>query len=196
MSADGTRTRLRKEDRREQLLDAAERLLVERGPAAMTMERLAEYAGVSKALPYSHFDNSDQVLVAVHQRVTTELGQRIVDALDASSPDDDRAALVVRVYFDAVKALGPILAVVSSPGSRVVELAEAASRGSRGVPFVGRVLHRYLDVDRERAEAAAPILLSALTGAVRAWGAGQAPRSRLEPLCVAVAHTLVAPAPS
>lgn len=155
----------------------------------MTMERLAEYGGVSKALPYSHFENSDEVLVAVHQRVTGDLGQRILDALEASSPDDDRAALVVRVYFDAVKELGPVLSVVSAPGSRVTELAD--SDGSLGTRFVVHVLDRYFGVDRQRGAVAAPIVLSSLSGAVRAWGAGTVTRKTIEPLCVDVLHTLV-----
>lgn len=188
MATNGPRTRLRKEDRREQLLDAAEVLLIERGAAAMTMERLAEYAGVSKALPYSHFDNSDQVLVAVHRRVVYNLGQRILDALEASTDADDRVALVVRVYFDTVKELGPILGVVSSPGSRVAELAD--SDGSEGIRFAVHVMDRYLGVDRGRAEAAAPIVMAALSGAVTSWGRGQVSRRAVEPLCVEAMRTL------
>lgn len=183
------RIRLRKEDRREQLLDAAERLLVERGVGAVTMERLAEYAGVSKALPYSHFDNSDQVLVAVYRRVTTDLGQRILDALEASSEDDDRTSMIVRVYFDTVKELGPVLGVVSTPGSRVTELAD--SDGSVGIRFVVHLMDRYFGVDRSRAAAAAPIVLSSLSGAVKAWGSGKVSRRDVEPLCVEVMRTLV-----
>ena len=34
------------------------------------MERLAAEAGVSKALPYKHFDNSEQVLAELYRRET------------------------------------------------------------------------------------------------------------------------------
>lgn len=38
-------------------------MLLERGAAAITMEGLAVQAGVSKALPYIHFDNAEAVLI-------------------------------------------------------------------------------------------------------------------------------------
>ena len=56
---------MRAEDRRDHLLDEAAAILVAHGAAVLTMERLAESAGVSKALPYKHFDNVQHVLVAL-----------------------------------------------------------------------------------------------------------------------------------
>lgn len=188
--ASPARTRLRREDRRRQLLDAAASLVVERGAAAVTMERLAEWAGVSKALPYAHFDNSDHVLIALYQRVARRLGTRVLQSLEAAGPDDDKAAIVVATYLDAVREMGAVLAAVSAPGSRVADLADGDAR--RGPRFVADLLVGHFAVPRERAEAAAPILLGALTGAVASWRDGKGSRRRVEALAVDVLRAVVA----
>lgn len=179
-----TRPRLRREDRREQILDAAANLLVAQGAAGVTMERLAEWAGVSKALPYSHFENSDAVLVALYERVVGELGRRILTALETADPETDRVALLVEVYLDAVRDIGPILGAVTAPGSRPSELADDDQR--LGVRFLGDLLTTHFDVVAKQARVAAPILLSAATGAVSAWREGDGSRQDVEAITVAV----------
>jgi AcrR family transcriptional regulator len=183
------RARLSRGDRREQLLDATATLLVERGDGAVTMERVAEWAGVSKALPYSHFDNSDDVLVALYQRVVGELGERVVTALETSDPEDDRVALLVATYFDTVADLGPILGAVTAPGSRTSELGDGDRKV--GPRFVARILTTYFDMPREHARGAGPILLGALTGAVLGWRDRAASRAELEALATAAIRGIV-----
>jgi len=181
--------RLTKEGRREQLLDAAAAIVVELGCDALTMERLGERAGVSKALPYSHFDNADDVLVALYFRFVGALGARVIDTVEHAAPGDDLAAAVVNSYFDAVFDLGPALAAVSAPGSRASELADASD--SVGPDFVTDLLVDHFAVARSRARAAAPVLLSALVGAASAWGAGRGSRADLEVISVAVLRACV-----
>lgn len=53
-----------------QLLDAAERLFVERGYAASTMEAIAREAGYSRAVVYRHFRNRDDLMDALVVRAT------------------------------------------------------------------------------------------------------------------------------
>lgn len=52
-------------ERRDQLLAAAGRIVVDGGIGALTMEALAEAAGVSKPVVYEHWDNSESVAVAL-----------------------------------------------------------------------------------------------------------------------------------
>lgn len=179
------RTRLRKEDRRDQLLDRAAQLLLDQGEAAVTMERLAERAGVSKALPYSHFENADAVLVAVYDRVVGELGRRLVEALEAidpATPRRERTTLLVRTYLDAVADIGPVLGVVTAPGSRAAELADADQR--LGVRFLAELLTTQFAVDAARARLAAPVMLAIATGSVVAWLEGDGAREAIESLMV------------
>jgi AcrR family transcriptional regulator len=71
------RTRTPRAQRRQQLLELAERLVLEGGVAALTMERLAEEAGVAKTVPYSHFPNSSAVLLAILERHWQALDERL-----------------------------------------------------------------------------------------------------------------------
>lgn len=189
MSDAPTRTRLRKEDRRDQLLDAAEKILLEQGTAGVTMERLAEFAGVSKALPYSHFENADAVLLAVYGRVVGDLGSRLVDALEGAptEPRRDRTTLLVDTYLDTVAEIGPVLGVVTAPGSRTAELADGDQR--LGVRFLTDLLVDQFAVAPARASLAAPIMLATATGSVAAWQAGDGTRAEIAALMVDLFET-------
>src|SRR4051794_22478531 len=64
-TATTSRKRLTADERRAQLLDAARAVIAAGGVASVTMDRIAAEAGVSKALVYLHFENTDEVLAAV-----------------------------------------------------------------------------------------------------------------------------------
>lgn len=57
----------------EALLDAAERLLLERGHAGVTTRRLAGEAGVNQGLVHYHFGSVENVLVQALERFTQRL---------------------------------------------------------------------------------------------------------------------------
>jgi AcrR family transcriptional regulator len=60
----------------EALLDAAERVLVESGYAAITTRRLAEEAGVNHGLVHYYFGSVENLLVRTLERFTAELVTR------------------------------------------------------------------------------------------------------------------------
>jgi AcrR family transcriptional regulator len=184
------RRRLRADDRREQLLDAAAAVIVAHGTAAMSMERLAAEAGVSKALPYKHFPNSDAVLAALYRRETEALGVAVWRALRSASADADLPRLAIGVYLDEVQARRPVLAALSRPGSTIAAVADP---DQAGVIFEVEVFHRFFGVDRRRAKAVAGMVQGAIVGAVGTWLAGHARRATLEADLVAVITTLVQP---
>ena len=180
------RRRLTKSERRHQLLDAAAEAIVEHGLAAMSMERIAERAGVSKALPYAHFDNVEALLVALYQREWVRIGREIVGALDAARPEDDIARVRVRAWFDAMEARNEVLRALSAPGSSVPALADPDGEGSR---YSAGLLYRYHGVDKSRALALSGILQGALFGASTSWVNGLADRDVLEDALVAIIRT-------
>jgi AcrR family transcriptional regulator len=94
-----TRTRLAREERREQIVDAAAEVFHGRNPADVTFEEIADAAGVSRALVYNYFGDRDGVLEAVYRRNLHELRQRIGSVLVKSR---GRAALreLVRVNVE------------------------------------------------------------------------------------------------
>ncbi len=77
-----SRRRLKPEQRREEILDAAVRLVLKSGLQRVTMEQIAKSAGASKALLYSYFDNLPTLLEAALKRETLKLEQRHRAALE------------------------------------------------------------------------------------------------------------------
>lgn len=76
-------------------LDAAERLLVEVGYAAITTRRLASEAGVNQGLVHYYFGSMDNLLVRVLERFTERLilRQRAMYAADAPFIEKWRQAM-------------------------------------------------------------------------------------------------------
>lgn len=62
-----TTKRLRKEDRRHQLLDTARTIVREEGTEALTLGYLAEQAGVTKPVAYDHFVDREGLLIALYR---------------------------------------------------------------------------------------------------------------------------------
>ena len=71
---------------REELLEAAIRLIAEVGPTAFTLREIARRAGVSHNAPYRHFRDKDDVIAAVATQGYRELNTAM---LDAAKPETD-----------------------------------------------------------------------------------------------------------
>ena len=74
MPATNAPRRLPAEVRREQILDAAQHVLLERGLRDTTMADVAAAAGVAKGTTYVHFESKDDVLAALRARYLVRLG--------------------------------------------------------------------------------------------------------------------------
>lgn len=79
--------RMPADQRRDQLLDAALHLVVTRGHPAVTMESVAEQAGVTKPVVYGQFADRGQLLAALLRR---EHEQALAQLLTLLPPDLDR----------------------------------------------------------------------------------------------------------
>ena len=85
-----TRPRRRAPDeRREQLLDAAERVLLDRGLAATTVADVADAADVAKGTLYLYFDSKDALLAGLRARYLA----RFTSAISASVAGSGSAPL-------------------------------------------------------------------------------------------------------
>jgi len=109
-----TAPRLSASDRRQQLLDTAVALVVTQGAGAVTMERLAEQAGVSKALPYLHFENADAVLAAVYEIEVAHIGRKVRAGMAEQTEPADKITAAVHAYFDAVADRGAVFTALSA----------------------------------------------------------------------------------
>jgi AcrR family transcriptional regulator len=96
-----TRTRLDPVVRRELILDAAEKVFAGREANDVTLEEIAEAAGVSRALVYNYFGDKSGVIAALYlrsfQRLDAELSA-VITGTDPLVGGDERLAAVVEVY--------------------------------------------------------------------------------------------------
>src|SRR5471032_1140769 len=72
---------------KEALLQAALRLIAEKGPAGFTFADAARSAGVSPAAPYRHFRDRDELMAGVALRGFEQFGAALARAWDEGRPD-------------------------------------------------------------------------------------------------------------
>lgn len=88
-----------------QLLDAAERLLVVEGHAAITTRRVATEAGVNHGLVHYYFGSMDELLVQVLERFTAQLIERQREMYSQEVPFIEKWRTAM-AYLDADRASG------------------------------------------------------------------------------------------
>lgn len=88
--------RLSRSEQRDQtrarLLDAAEKVFVERGFHAASVDEVAEEAGYSKGAVYSNFENKDELFLAVLERRVDSRALAIETGVSPDQPISDQAA--------------------------------------------------------------------------------------------------------
>ncbi|SFF53653.1 transcriptional regulator, TetR family [Fontimonas thermophila] len=88
-----------KEQRRETLIDAAERVFANAGFDAATMEEVARVARVSRALVYLYFKNKDELHCAVCERALRLLHERFLSAAASAGRGYDKVVALGRAYM-------------------------------------------------------------------------------------------------
>jgi AcrR family transcriptional regulator len=85
---DVKRTRIRRsaEDARETILEAAEQLLRETGPAGLRLQEVAAKAGIGHPTVLHHFGSRDGLLEAVVEHATLQLQRDLITSLAGVNP--------------------------------------------------------------------------------------------------------------
>ena len=94
-----TGSRLPREQRRAQVLDAARAVFVESGYYAAGMDDIAERAGVSKPVLYQHFPSKLDLYLALLDAGIEELLASTDIAVRETSDNKQRVQLTMRAYF-------------------------------------------------------------------------------------------------
>ena len=89
------------------LVDEAGRLLLERGPAGLSLRKVAEAAGTSTMTVYTRFGHKQGLLAAMHREGFRRLGVALTEALEVEDPTEALAA-AGRAYRSSALA-GPTL---------------------------------------------------------------------------------------
>ena len=106
------RTRLTPEARRDQMLDAAARLVVEEGMGAASMKRIAREIGVSEALAFSYFNSRAALLVDLARRELVKMSEAQRAAVARGEGGRSRVALSTTTYLEQIEARGSVLHVL------------------------------------------------------------------------------------
>lgn len=90
---------------REAILDAAESIVVDVGPAGMRISAVAKAAGMAHPNIIHHFGSRDGMLNALAERVGKRATDRITRAIDAAlvAPEDQRIEAMTNIFNTAYK---------------------------------------------------------------------------------------------
>lgn len=84
-------------ERQEEILDAASRLLLRDGVAALTMATLAEAVGVTSGALFRHFPSRDAILLALAERMAARLRADLAAHVEGDAPTRLRAFIAARL---------------------------------------------------------------------------------------------------
>ena len=98
MSYVAVRREEEKERRRAEIVDAAEALYAEVGWEAVTMDRIAKSARLSRALIYVYFQDKSDLLLAIAERALVELRERFIAAAAERDAGLDKVQSIGRAY--------------------------------------------------------------------------------------------------
>jgi AcrR family transcriptional regulator len=91
--------RLPRDERRAQLLAAAQEVFVANGYHGAAMDEIAETAHVSKPVLYQHFPSKRELYLALLDSHLSTLTALLLGALNSTTDNDERVQAVMRAYF-------------------------------------------------------------------------------------------------
>ncbi len=167
--ADKPRQRLSAEARKASFLEAAGLLIREKGLEGLTMEGLAAYCKVNKALPYRHFANRDDVLVALYEQENRDFDARLESASAGAVGFQARLrALIGAWYSDVSRATGTPELMQARTTSGELE-SRRQVRMQIAADFIADLIQESYEIGRDKAKLAANVLLAGRQGLAAFW---------------------------
>ncbi|WP_019630755.1 TetR/AcrR family transcriptional regulator [Actinomadura atramentaria] len=131
---------------RERILDAAARIMRERGVTKATTREIARTAGYSEALLYKHFRDKEEIMIAV-------LRERMPALRTAAAPGEGTVAGNLAAVADAAVAFYrlsfPMMASMAADPALVASARTAIGRYTAGPREPLLFLTGYLDAERD-----------------------------------------------
>lgn len=175
----GRRVRLTREQRRASLVDAAARLVATGGARTVTMERVAAEAGVTKAVPYAHYENAGELLADLFEREADELSTRVAEAVERCDGFEEKVKATVTTWFDYAMERGPLLQVLFSTDVPEPMAARRAARTEADRRLWVEFIMAEAEIDRPTATVAATVLFTGGASLLELWIAKVLPRREL-----------------
>ena len=99
-------TRLPRDQRRVQLLDAASEVFTSKGYHSAAMDDIADAAGVSKPVLYQHFPSKLDLYLALLDQSCDRLVDVVGEALASTDDNADRVIATVAAFYEFVSSTG------------------------------------------------------------------------------------------
>lgn len=165
-----TKSRLRGADRHQSFLDAARAIALEGGLNAVTMESVAQRAGVTKALGYRFFENREALLQALYDHDALMFRSTIRKVVDPSASFEDqlREALRAIMQISTERRSVIIASMYNDPSVRERVRAEDAV----STEWLTRQIVKGYGADKAAARRMSRVLLGLIPAMVRGVEAG------------------------
>jgi AcrR family transcriptional regulator len=171
--------RLESSARRDALLDAAVALVRSKGVQGVSMEVVAEHAGVSRPLVYKHFANRDELLAAAYRRQASQLHQDLASEVAAATNVEGMYRALLEGSMRATAERGQILAALRAASGWNRDIRrEQRSRDRDTVRAFAAVAARQYGLERRRSTSVTAVLLGALDAVLAQWRLDRTEESR------------------
>jgi len=116
-----------KEQRKNAIIDAAEKIIFSKGLEVATMDEIAEKAEFSKGTLYLYFKNKEDLYLAIHARGARILRQMFEHAVKKQKKGIDKVLAVGNAYFEYSKKYADYFNAMIYYESREIELSDESS---------------------------------------------------------------------
>src|SRR5215471_14632697 len=117
-------------DLRNALMNAARKLLEERGPSSLALREIARRVGVSAPSAYHHFPNLDAIAVALAEQGAAEMAERLT-ALPRPSVNKSRLLRIGEAYVAFARANPALYRLMFGEGFPIASRSGQAVRDLR-----------------------------------------------------------------
>lgn len=181
------RLRLTREERRQQIVDEADRLVRTEGVHAVSMKRIARELGMSEAQTYNYFSSSAELLAAIARAELVEMNKARLAAGRQCTDPQMRYTLTTLAYLRQVATRGEVLQqLLALPDVRALLRDEHEDRRSANRKVLSGVYSEAYKVPPQVSE-----LVGGLLTALSLRGGRLLARGKID---LATAERLVMPA--
>jgi AcrR family transcriptional regulator len=162
--------RLSRSERRDALLDAAALLVAGGDVESVSMEAVAERAGVSRPLVYKHFANRYELLSALYRREAAHLHAEMSAEVTAAETLEEMVRALIRGALRAQADRAATFAALHAGGIRDRDRREEQRRRNRTTLryFASQAISEF-QLDERRAKTAMGIMLGAVETVLAQW---------------------------
>ncbi|MEM7286984.1 MAG: TetR/AcrR family transcriptional regulator [Actinomycetota bacterium] len=193
--ADTAPRRMRREDRRTSLLDAAAEVLRRPERSVLSFEAVAEAAGVSPTLPYKYFGSVDEIAEELYRHLVGEVDRETdVILADGNRDFEDKVRAGLTLWTDVLRRDGLLLLRLTDDVAHPSLRAAVDERRRRAVDVWADELTREFDLAPTTARVVAGSLTAGSTAALRSWITDRLDRTEVIDLFVVMLRAQIAAA--